>query len=151
MDFRKPKMAKSLKKTKKIKYKVKELEPYSDKRGWFVEMLRDPKLEKKIKQVSVASIKPGQVRGNHYHLNKTEWFMVIGGRANFWLMNPETKEKICFKLSGKEPKVITVFPKIAHAIKNIGKKIIYFIEADSAVYNHESPDAVPYLIVDKNI
>jgi len=146
MDFRKQKMAKSLKKIKKIKYKVEELKPYSDKRGWFAEMLKEPELEKRIKQVSVASTKPGQVRGNHYHLNKTEWFMVVGGTAEFCLVDSTTEEKVCFRLSGKNPKVITVFPKIAHAIKNIGKKMIYFIEVDSAVYNHEKPDAVPYLI-----
>ncbi len=99
-----------------------------------------------ISQVSIASLKPGVIRGNHYHLNKKEWFMVIGGKAKFCLADPETNEKTCFKLSDKKPKVITVFPKIVHAVKNIDKKIIYFIEADSVVYNHKKPDAISYLI-----
>ncbi len=126
----------------KIKYEIKELKLHSEKRGWFIEMLK----RKDIKQISVASIKPGKVRGNHYHLNKKEWFIVIGGKAKFCLADPETNEKTCFKLSDKKPKVITVFPKIVHAVKNIDKKIIYFIEADSVVYNHKKPDAISYLI-----
>jgi len=141
---RKSKMAKSVK--NKIKYKIQELKIHSDRRGWFIEMLKANKTSREIKQISVASIKPGEVRGNHYHLNKTEWFLVIGGKAEYYLENLITKEKIRFKLNSKKPKVITVFPEIAHAVKNIDNKIIYFIEADSEIYNHEKPDANPYLV-----
>ena len=137
-------MAKSLK--NKIKYKIQELKIHSDRRGWFVEMLKANKISREIKQISVASIKPGEIRGNHYHLNKTEWFLVIGGKAEFYLENSETKEKIRLKLNPIKPKVMTVFPKIAHAVKNIDNKIIYFIEADNEVYNHKRPDAIPYSI-----
>ena len=137
-------MAKSLK--NKIKYKIQELKIHSDRRGWFVEMLKANKISREIKQISVASIKPGEIRGNHYHLNKTEWFLVIGGKAEFYLENSETKEKIRLKLNPIKPKVMTVFPKIAHAVKNIDNKIIYFIEADSEIYNHKKPDASPYLV-----
>ena len=137
-------MAKSLK--NKIKYKIQELKIHSDRRGWFVEMLKANKISREIKQISVASIKPGEIRGNHYHLNKTEWFLVIGGKAEFYLENSETKEKIRLKLNPIKPKVMTVFPKIAHAVKNIDNKIIYFIEVDSSVYNHKKPDANPYLV-----
>lgn len=137
-------MAKSVK--NKIKYKIQELKMHSDRRGWFIEMLKANKTSKEIKQISVASIKSGEVRGNHYHLNKTEWFLVIGGKAEFYLEDPKTKEKIHFKLSTQKPKVITVFPKIAHAVKNVDNKIIYFIEADSEIYNHKKPDTNPYSI-----
>ena len=130
----------------KIKYKIQGLKIHSDQRGWFMEMLNANKTSREIKQISVASIKPGEVRGNHYHLNKTEWFLVVGGKAEYYLEDPKTKEKIRLKLNSKNPKVITVFPKIAHAVKNIDNKIIYFIEADSEIYNHEKPDANPYLV-----
>ena len=130
----------------KIKYKIQGLKIHSDQRGWFMEMLNANKTSREIKQISVASIKPGEVRGNHYHLNKTEWFLVVGGKAEYYLEDPKTKEKIRLKLNSKNPKVITVFPKIAHAVKNIDNKIIYFIEADSEIYNHKKPDASPYLV-----
>ena len=137
-------MAKSVK--NKIKYKIQELKIHSDQRGWFIEMLKANKTSKEIKQISVASIKPGKVRGNHYHLNKKEWFLVIGGKAEFYLVDSETKEKIRFKLNPEKPRVVTIFPKIAHAVKNISKKTIYFVEADSKIYNHKKPDANPYLV-----
>jgi len=143
-------MAKSIKNTKKIKHRIKELKIHSEERGWFIEMLRRNGLKDEIKQISVASIKPGCVRGNHYHLNKTEWFFIINGKANFYLENPKTGERICLKLSSKNPKAITVFPQIAHAIKNIDKKTIYFVEADSVIYNHKKPDSIPYLVCKQN-
>ncbi len=48
-----------------MKYKVKELQIHSDERGWLVEMLKQNELKEKIKQVYVATIKPGKIRGNH--------------------------------------------------------------------------------------
>lgn len=110
-------------------------------------MLKANKTSREIKQISVASIKPGKVRGNHWHLNKTERFLVIGCKAEFYLENPKTEEKIRLKLNPQKPKVITVFPKIAHAVKNIDNKIVYFIEVDSEIYNHKKPDANPYYLV----
>jgi len=102
-------MAESIK--KKVKYKVEDLEIHSDERGWFLEMHKASKINRAIKQVSVASIKPGKVRGNHYHLNKTEWFMVVGGKAEFYLENPKTKEKVCLKLNPKNQRLSPYFLK----------------------------------------
>jgi len=132
-------MVKSMK--KKIKYKIKELEIHSDNRGWLVELLKANELEKPVKQLHIASIKPGCVRGNHYHSKRMEWFFIVAGKAELSLQDIKTKEKIHFKLSPKEPKVITIFPYIAHAVKNIGKEIVYLVSAQSDIYNPRKPDA----------
>ena len=132
-------MVKSMK--KKIKYKIKELEIHSDNRGWLVELLKANELEKPVKQLYIASIKPGCVRGNHYHSKRMEWFFIVAGKAELSLQDIKTKEKIHFKLSPKEPKVITIFPYIAHAVKNIGKEIVYLVSAQSDIYNPRKPDA----------
>lgn len=137
-------MVKPIKNTNKIKYKVKELEVHSDKRGWLVEMLKRNELKEDIKQIYVVTIKPGCVRGNHYHLKRTEWFLIIGGRAEFYLEDLRTKEKICLKLSSKNPRVITIFPKIAHAVKNSGKKAVYLVSAQNTIYNPKNPDTFSY-------
>jgi len=126
---------------KKIKYKIKELEIHSDNRGWLVELLKANELEKPVKQLYIASIKPGCVRGNHYHSKRMEWFFIVAGKAELSLQDIKTKEKIHFKLSPKEPKVITIFPYIAHAVKNIGKEIVYLVSAQSDIYNPRKPDA----------
>ena len=144
---RESKMAKFMKRKSKIKYKVKELEIHSDKRGWLVEMLKRDALKEDIKQVYVATIKPGCVRGNHYHLKRTEWFLVIGERAEIYLQDIKTKAKTRLKIFSKKPKVITISPQIAHAVKNTSKEIVYLISAQSDIYNPKNPDTYEYLIV----
>lgn len=139
-------MAKSLKRKCEIKYRIKELKMHSDKRGWLVEMLKRNELKEDIKQIYVATIKPGQVRGNHYHLKRIEWFFIIGRKAELYLEDLKTKEKICLRISSKKTKVITIFPKIAHAVKNTSKKTIYLISAQNTIYNPKNPDTFPYLI-----
>lgn len=144
MDFRKFRMAKFMK--KKIKYKVKKLKPHTEKRGWLVELLKAQQLEKPVKQIHVASIKPGCVRGNHYHFKMMEWAFVFGGKSELILQNVETKEKVRFRLSSENPQVITIFPYVAHTVRNIGKEMVYLVSAQSEIYNHKKPDAVPWVI-----
>ena len=144
MDIRTSEMAGLMK--KKIKYKIKKLQIHEDERGWLVELLKANEIEEPIKQIHIASIKPGHVRGNHYHSKRMEWFFIVAGKAELSLHDIKTKEKICFKLSSKEPKVITIFPNIAHTVKNVGKEMVYLVSAQSDIYNPKKPDAFPWEI-----
>lgn len=128
---------------KKLKYKIEKLEIHEDKRGWLVEVLKANKLEKPVKQLHIASIKPGGVRGDHYHSKRIEWFFIVAGKAELTLQDIKTKEKIRFRFSPKEPKVITIFPHIGHAVKNIGRGIVYLVSAQSDIYNPKNPDKFP--------
>jgi len=130
-----------------MRYKIKELKVHSDKRGWLAEMLKRNEIKEDIKQIYVATIKPGCVRGNHYHLKRIEWFMIIKGKVEFCLEDIKTKERVCLKLSSKKPEVITVFPKIAHAVKNIGKETTYLVSAQNTIYNRRTPDTYEYQII----
>ena len=69
-----------------------------------------------------------------------EWFFVVAGRAELSLQDIKTKEKICFKLSPKKPKAITIFPYIAHVVRNTGKEMVYLVSAQSDIYNPKNPD-----------
>jgi len=40
----------------------------------------------------------------------------------------------------------TIFPKIAHAVKNVGKETVYLMSAQSDIYNPKKPDATPWEI-----
>lgn len=144
MDFRTSTMAKFMK--KKIKYKVKKLKSHTEKRGWLVELLKAHQLEKPMKQIHVASIKPGYARGNHYHLKMMEWIFIFGGRAELVIQEVRTRRKIRFRVSSKDPRVITIFPYVAHTVKNIGKEMVYLVSAQSEIYNHKKPDAVSWVI-----
>ena len=146
MEFRTQTMAKSVKGKNKIKYKSRELEIHFDQRGWLVEMLKKTDLKDEIKQIYVATIKPGEIRGNHYHQKRTEWFFIAAGKAKLYLRDFKTKQKTRLKLSSRKPRVITIFPKIAHAIKNSGKEVVYLVSAQNTIYNPKKPDTFPYLI-----
>ena len=131
---------------KSLKYKIKELNIHSDERGWLVEMLKRNELKEDIKQIYVATIKPGCTRGNHYHLKRIEWFFVAGEKAELYLEDLETKKIICLKLSSKKPRVVTVFPKIAHAVKNSGKETVYLVSAQNTIYNPKNSDTFSYVV-----
>lgn len=133
--------------TKKIKYKIKKLKVHKDERGWLVELLKSNELEEPVRQIHITSIKPGCVRGNHYHSKRIEWFFLIVGEAKVFLQDIKTKKRIFFKLSEKEPKVITIYPYISHAVKNTGKNTAYLVAAQSDIYDPKCPDASPWEII----
>jgi len=79
-------------------------------------------------------------------LNRTEWFLVIGEKAEIYLQDIKTKAKTRLKIFSKKPRVITIFPQIAHAVKNIGKETVYLVSAQSDIYNPKNPDTFPYIV-----
>lgn len=132
---------------KLIKYKIKKLDGHLEERGWLVELLKSNEIEKPVRQLHITSINSGYVRGNHYHSKRMEWFFVIAGKAKLCLQDIKNKKKICFKLSERDPKVITIFPRIAHGVKNIGKETVYLVSAQSDIYNPKSPDAYRWEVI----
>jgi len=126
---------------------LKKLRPHIDQRGWFVEVLKRNQINNDIQQISVASLKTGAIRGNHYHLKRVEWFFVFGGEAQFYVENIKTRKGHSFKFSSEDPKVVVVFPNTAHAVKNLSKKTIYLLEIQNDIYNPKNPDKYPYLIL----
>lgn len=136
-------MARSIKKNK---YEIKKLKTHIDIRGWFLEIAKNSEMGNKIKQVSIASIKPGKVRGNHYHNKKHDWFFVFGGRAEFFIGEPNSEKVNKIIISEECPVKIHVLPGATHAVKNVGKKVIYFVEVVSEEYNHKKPDVVSHII-----
>jgi dTDP-4-dehydrorhamnose 3,5-epimerase-like enzyme len=58
---------------------IKDLKVLKDHRGWFAELFRKEFGIEKMAQVNLTVATPGMVKGNHYHLHKTEWHCVIKG------------------------------------------------------------------------
>jgi dTDP-4-dehydrorhamnose 3,5-epimerase len=132
---------------KSLKYSIKNLIMHSDKRGWLAEMLKRNEIKRDIKQIYVATIKPGAVRGNHYHKKRIEWFLILNGKAKLYLEDLKTKKKVCLTLSSNTPRVVTIFPRVAHALKNISKKTIYLVSAQSDIYSFKNPDTFSYQVL----
>jgi UDP-2-acetamido-2,6-beta-L-arabino-hexul-4-ose reductase len=123
--------------------KVKEIEKKTDERGWLIEFIHLSEVKKKTGQLYIVTLKPGSVRGNHYHKRKTEWFGVIKGKALFVFEDIKTKEKEEITLDeGTEEKTKAIFipENIVHAIKNTGDKeaiVVAFIDEE---FDEKDPD-----------
>ncbi|HJO55311.1 MAG TPA: hypothetical protein QF423_01415, partial [Candidatus Scalindua sp.] len=73
---------------------VKEIEFYQDDRGWCIKPISDDDIEKGIiSDIHMVSMKPGAIRGNHYHVNKTENILIIGSTCRLLAVDNNTKEK----------------------------------------------------------
>jgi len=129
-----------------MKIKVTTLSKKIDARGWLIEnessIIRDS-----MKHFLVSVSKPGIIRGQHYHLRKKEWFIVIKGKAEVVFEDIKTKEKTKVVLNGDIPEVIETFPLIAHSFKNIGKEDMYLMAIVNEPLNKNDPDTFPYKVI----
>lgn len=119
---------------------ITELENHLDQRGVLTEIFRENGADHTIKQVYFTISSPGAVRGNHYHLRKTEWLAVVRGSAKLVCEDPFKKTKEELMLSGDEPKAVRISPLISHAVKNVGQEDLYLIVAGSEVFDPGNPD-----------
>jgi len=125
---------------------VKNLEKKEDERGWLIEVLRADEIGEEIKQIYFTTIKPGKVRGNHYHKKKVDWLCVVKGKAKISVLNPANGEKKEILVNGKKPKIIKLKPGIAHAVKNIGSEDVHLIGIVNETFDPKDPDTYPLKI-----
>ena len=126
--------------------RVTRLTKREDKRGWLIEN-ENPVLSQNIKHFFLSFSLPGAVRGQHYHQNKREWFLVLKGKAKIVFKDIKSGELIEKLVSGKKPEIIEVPPKMAHAIQNIGKEEMYLIAFVSESLNRRHPDTFAYRVI----
>ena len=92
-----------------------------DGRGSFTELLRTPDRG----QVSVNVSGPGVTKGNHWHHQKWEKFLVVSGEALIRLRrvgvdadgSPFPVDE--YRVSGEEPVVVEMAPGMTHSITNL--------------------------------
>ncbi|MDH4185139.1 MAG: hypothetical protein OEV92_13005 [Nitrospinota bacterium] len=100
-------------------YSVSYIQTYEDHRGAVVYPFRDLGVDPaSMKSMHVATIAPGEARGNHFHPNHQEFILVTGADMLLSLVTPDGRtESIGL---GPEAALITIHPGVAHAIKNEG-------------------------------
>lgn len=114
-----------------------KLEMHEDERGTFVEAFKLPN----DGQVSSLVINPGETRGNHYHLRKTEHFLVAYGTAEITVKDRETNTLMKVEVSGVNPMVVTVVPNNTHRISS-EEGCVCLIWCNEQ-YNKDNPDTFP--------
>lgn len=106
---------------------------WRDDRGWGIDLLEAESLAgNSIGNLHVVSIKPGCIRGNHYHTKATEWMLIFGGPAKVaWKSGKEHPVQETL-LDGKDSLALfEVPPGIRHAILNTSGSEIYLISINS--------------------
>lgn len=112
---------------------------HADERGAFSEMARADGLG----QTSISTSVPGITRGDHYHLDKIERFVVIRGQARIRVRQLLTDEIKTYDVSGDAPMVIDMPTLCTHNITNTGdsEMVTLFWAADHFDPSH--PDTFP--------
>jgi dTDP-4-dehydrorhamnose 3,5-epimerase-like enzyme len=108
-----------------------ELPDSTDSRGFSYSILDDALSRlSSIHDVHIASVAPGAIRGNHFHLIKTELITVIahGPWSFYWdtgVGTPVHQRRFV----GQVGLTILVPPSGAHAVKNAGGKELLIVVA----------------------
>lgn len=107
-----------------------------DSRGSFTEFLKG----KQFGQISVNVIKPGIIKGNHWHKLKHEKFLVVCGNGVIRLRGITSQEIIQLNINGDELEVIEIPVGYVHNIENLGNQDMIILIWASESYDPEKPD-----------
>lgn len=122
----------------------KKMDPKSDARGTLFETSK----AYGGSQTFVSTTLPGAVRGDHFHTDLVERFLVVSGRATIRIRKVLTDEVHSFAVSGDEPVAIDMPPLHTHHIVNdSGDHVVTFFWSHR-LFDPANPDtfADPVLI-----
>ncbi|TWP35902.1 NAD-dependent epimerase/dehydratase family protein [Leekyejoonella antrihumi] len=113
------------------------LTKHADQRGDLVETV---KAHGGQGQTFVSTTHPCITRGEHFHLEKVERFVVIRGRARISLRKVFTDEVISFDVNGDEPAIVDMPTMWVHNITNTGDDELVTLFWAHELFNPERPD-----------
>ena len=117
---------------------IEPLEVKKDDRGSLVEAFKLPT----DGQVFYVVANPHQTRGNHYHLRKTEHFLVIYGSAEVQVKDRDSGNLMKIETAGNKPMVVTVTPNHTHNITSTDEGCIFLVWCDEQ-FDEADPDTYP--------
>ena len=93
------------------------LQTHTDERGSFTELLRT----QSCGQLSVNVVRPGAVKGQHWHHSKWEFFAVVSGRGLVRMRKLEDDAVMEFAVSGEQPEAVYALPGYTHELRNLSR------------------------------
>lgn len=122
------------------------IDAYTDDRGVLYKVLRrtDPLLPRSFGELYVLTTKRGQVRGNHYHRETTEWFVVVRGRMECCLACLDSEDRSRYTLDALNPCLLRVPPGIAHSLTALSEEPAVLLAYADREYDEEAPDVMPF-------
>jgi UDP-2-acetamido-2,6-beta-L-arabino-hexul-4-ose reductase len=115
---------------------------HSDNRGSFIEFFKT----KDYGQLSVNVIKPGAVKGNHYHLSKNEKYLVVSGSCDIQERSLLDTKIATYHCGEKNLVVVDIAPGFVHSIKNVGSQDAVVLMWASDVYDKNNEDTYPEMV-----
>ncbi|MDF2655756.1 MAG: capsular biosynthesis protein [Bacillota bacterium] len=112
------------------------LKKNSDDRGSFTELIRTEGLG----QISVNCIKPGIVKGNHWHHTKCEKFLAVSGKGVVRFREVGSAHVIEYKVAGDIPEVMDIPAGYTHNIENTGASDLIVIIWANEAFDPDRPD-----------
>lgn len=109
----------------------------SDARGSLVEVVRAHGGQG---QTFVSTTRPGETRGEHFHLRKVERFVVIEGQAQISMRRVCGDDQVRFAVDGVRPVVVDMPTLWAHNITNTGKRDLTTIFWTNELFDADRPD-----------
>lgn len=113
-----------------------ELKQNKDNRGSFTELFRTSERG----QFSVNVVKPGIIKGQHWHHTKNEKFVVVSGKGLIRLRKIDEQDIIEYEVSGDKIEVIDIPVGYTHSIVNNSDTDMIVIIWANELFNKDKPD-----------
>jgi dTDP-4-dehydrorhamnose 3,5-epimerase-like enzyme len=114
---------------------LKPLAVKTDNRGSLIEAFKLPS----DGLVFYVIIEPNETRGNHYHLRKTEHFLVVSGTAVMRVRDRTTENTMKVEVGGQNPMIMTIAPNNTHSITANWEGALVMVWCDEQ-FNEDDPD-----------
>ncbi|MGH9243362.1 MAG: NAD-dependent epimerase/dehydratase family protein [Acidimicrobiales bacterium] len=115
---------------------------HADARGQFFEAVRGSGPN----QTSFSATGPGMTRGEHWHFDKVERFLVLHGSADIEIRRLFDDEVHTFRVSGERPAFVDMPTLYAHNITNTGDAELLTMFWVNDPFDPASPDTYPELV-----
>ena len=117
-----------------------------DNRGIFTELIKTVNNG----QVSINIARPNNIRGQHWHNNKWEIFIVVSGHGLIQERKIGTEEVYNFEVRGEEMRAVIMLPGYAHNIINLeDDKDLVTVMYSNEQFDERYPDTYFEIVEDK--
>jgi dTDP-4-dehydrorhamnose 3,5-epimerase len=120
--------------------KIKNLDKFSDKRGWLAELFRDDETEYRPAMAYASMTNPGIIRGPHEHAHQSDYFIFVGPgsfEVHLWDRREESPTKgeyMKIEAGENNPCAISVPPGVVHGYKCVSEIPAYSINLPDRLY-----------------
>ena len=125
---------------------LKKLKPLADDRGFLMEILRsDEGIFDRFGQCYVTMVRPGIVKGWHYHKKQYDHFCCLRGTAKVVLYDGRENSKTYgevneFILSLETPLLVKIPPYVFHGFTAAGEEEAMILNLPTELYHYTQPD-----------